>query len=89
MSFDFSKNRSIKQTVYYQDILENDLILAMLYDNGRENVSDDNSIPQVDVKIRCKYASYLADENQVNVTDCFQFTDVIVSLQKSRKWSVF
>lgn len=89
--FYFSVNSSLKQTIYYQDILENDLILAKLNENGRENASSDNSIPQVDVKIRCKYASNLADESESesNVTDCFHFTDVIVSLQKSRKWLVF
>lgn len=60
----------------------------MLHDDGLENIANDSTVPQVDVEIECIYVSNRADENHINVTDCIHFTDVIVSLQKSRKWSV-
>lgn len=83
-----SSNFSIVPRIFYTtDILENDMVLAMLDERGIERFTDNKKVPSFDVLIDCAYYNdTISTDNFANIQkNCLKLTKIKVSMQGGSK----
>lgn len=80
-----SSNFSIPRIFYTTDILENDMVLATLNENGVERFTDNPNVPSFDVLIDCFYFNDMVSSSKLKGINCLELTKIIVSVQGGSK----
>lgn len=81
-----SSNFSIVPRIFYTtDILENDMVLAMLDEHGKERFTDNPNVPNYDVLIDCYYLNDSLVTSNFRMVNCLKLTKIKVSMQGGSK----
>ncbi|KAI2805275.1 hypothetical protein BLOT_004269 [Blomia tropicalis] len=79
-----------KKEIYDKDILDNDLVLSLINEDGQENVTDNPYVPYLDIDITCVFlndsiGTKFEVEHYKYYYECSEYGQPVVSMQEGRK----